>query len=310
MSLPSSATICEVGLRDGLQHEDRLPTDFKLELIGRLIDAGLKEIQVASFVHPKWVPQMADAEAICAGLERRDDVVYTALALNMKGLERAHAAGVNVVDLSISASDAHSIRNANMPLDEAERQMIAMIDRCQGLGIEPRAGLQCVFGCANNEPVPLDRVVRMAARIAEAGAESVSLADSTGVANPVQVRNVVQAVSAAIGDTPIVLHLHNTRGVGLANVVAGLESGVTRFDAAVGGMGGCPFIPGATGNIPTEDTVYLLESMGVETGIDLHKVSAVAGLIEELLGKAFPGLIHRLVLDRGEEAVETLNEKR
>jgi hydroxymethylglutaryl-CoA lyase len=304
MSLPPSATICEVGLRDGLQHEETiLPADFKLELIGRLIDSGLREIQVASFVHPKWVPQMADAEAICAGLERRDDVVYSALALNMRGLERAHAAGISVVDLSISASDAHSIRNANMPLDEAERQIIAMIERCHALGIEPRAGLQCVFGCAHNEPVPVDRIVRMAARIAEAGAESVSLADSTGVANPVQVRDVIHAVRGAIGDTPIVLHLHNTRGVGLANVVAGLESGVTRFDTAVGGMGGCPFIPGATGNIATEDTVYLLESMGVKTGIDLYKIAAVAGLIEKRLGKTFPGLIHRLVMDRGEEAV-------
>lgn len=309
MSLPSSATICEVGLRDGLQHEETiLPTEFKLELIGRLIEAGLKEIQVASFVHPKWVPQMADAEAVCAGLTERDDVVYTALALNMRGVERAHAAGVKVVDLSISTSDAHSIRNANMPLDEAERQMITMIERCQVLGMEPRAGLQCVFGCAHNEPVPLERVVGMAARIAEAGAESVSLADSTGVANPILVRNVIEAVRDAVGDTPIVLHLHDTRGLGLANVVAGLESGVTRFDAAVGGMGGCPFIPGATGNIPTEDTVYLLESMRVSTGVDLHKVSAVAGLLEERLGKRFPGLIHRLVLDRGEESVETLNE--
>jgi hydroxymethylglutaryl-CoA lyase len=304
MELPSSATICEVGLRDGLQHEEEiLPTAFKIELIGLLVEAGLREIQVASFVHPKWVPQMADAEAICAGLDLRSDVKYTALALNMKGVERAQAAGVKIVDLSISSSDAHSRRNANMSLDEAERQMIDMIDRCLALGIEPRAGLQCVFGCAHNESVPVDRVVRLASRIAGAGAESVSLADSTGVANPVLIRNVIQAVREAIGDTPIVLHLHDTRGLGLANVVAGLESGVTRFDTAVGGMGGCPFLPGASGNIPTEATTYLLESMGVRTGVDLHKVARITGLLEARIGKRFPGSIHRLIIDRGDEAV-------
>ncbi len=305
MSLPSSATICEVGLRDGLQHEGEiLPTAFKLELIGWLVDAGVREIQVASFVHPKWVPQMADAEAICDGLTEKEGVTYTALALNMKGVERAKAAGVKVVDLSISTSDSHSLRNANMPLDEAERQMLAMIDRCKAGGMEARAGLQCVFGCAENEAVPLDRIVGMARRIAEAGPESISLADSTGVANPRQIGAVIEAVRSAVGDLPIVLHLHNTRGLGLANVVAGLQNGVTRFDTAVGGMGGCPFIPGATGNIPTEDTVYLLESMGVHTGIDLHKVSRVAERLESRLGKRFPGLIHGLVVERGEESVK------
>jgi hydroxymethylglutaryl-CoA lyase len=305
MNLPSSATICEVGLRDGLQHETEvLPTDFKLALIDELVAAGLKEIQIASFVHPEWVPQMADAEEVCERATRRPDVTYTALALNMKGVDRAHAAGMRVVDLSISTSDPHSRRNANMSLSEAERQMLAMIDRCLSLGIEARAGLQCVFGCAGNERIPLERVVRMASEIAEAGAESVSLADSTGVANPVQIRTVVDAVRQAIGETPVVLHLHDTRGLGLPNVVAGLESGVTRFDTAVGGMGGCPFIPGATGNIPTEDTVYLLESMGVATGIDLHLVAETAGRIEERLVKRYPGLIHRLVLDRGRESVQ------
>lgn len=304
MSLPNSVRICEVGLRDGLQHEEQtITTTTKVELIGEMVEAGLQEIQVVSFVHPKWVPQMADAEAVCERLDLESGTTYTALALNMKGVERAHAAGVKVVDLSISTSDAHSRRNANMSLEEAERQMMTMIDRCLALGIEARAGLQCVFGCANNEPVPLDRVAQMAGRIAGAGAESVSLADSTGAANPVQVRAVIDRVREAIGSTPIVLHLHNTRGLGLANVVAGLESGVTRFDAAVGGMGGCPFIPGATGNIATEDTVYLLESMGIKTGVDLQRLSRIAGRLEETLGKSFPGLIHRLVLDRGEDAV-------
>lgn len=304
MGLPPSVTICEVGLRDGLQHEDEiLPTGFKLELIRLLVEAGLQEIQVASFVHPKWVPQMADAEAICEALPARPGVVYTALALNMKGVERAHAAGVAAVDLSISTSDAHSRRNANMSLDEAERQMLEMIGRCLNLGMQPRAGLQCVFGCADNEPIPLERVVAMASRIAAAGAESVSLADSTGVANPMRVKEVVGAVRSAVGETPVVLHLHDTRGLGLANVVAGLESGVARFDTAFGGMGGCPFIPGATGNIPTEDTVYLLESMGVRTGIDLNRIAEITGRLEERLGKRFPGRIHRLLLDRGPEAV-------
>ncbi|MGD8414017.1 MAG: hydroxymethylglutaryl-CoA lyase, partial [Candidatus Latescibacterota bacterium] len=288
--LPETATICEVGLRDGFQSEDRIaPTDLKVEMLNALADAGLREIQAVSFVHPGWVPQMADAEDVWRRIDRRDDVVFSGLVLNRKGLERAREAGVKVVDLSISTSEAHSRANANMSLAEARRQMLDMIELCHANSMTPRAGLQCVFGCANGEKTPVDRVVEMAAEMAGAGAESVSLADSTGVANPVQIKEVIAAVQQAIGSLPIVMHLHNTRGLGLANVVAALEMGVTRFDASIGGMGGCPFIAGATGNIATEDTVYLLHSMGVATGIDLAGVSKVTEMAEAFFDEAFPG---------------------
>lgn len=302
--LPKTATICEVGLRDGFQSEDRVaPTELKIALIDGLVEAGLREIQAVSFVHPKWVPQMADAEAVWEGLEHRHGVIFSGLVLNMKGLERARRAGVGVVDLSISTNEAHSRENANMSLIEARRQMLDMIERCHSYGMTARAGLQCVFGCGDGEPTPVELVVEMSREIARAGAESVSLADSTGVANPVQVKQVIAAVKDEIGEVPVVMHLHDTRGLGLANVVAALELGVTRFDASIGGMGGCPFIAGATGNIATEDTVYLLESMGVRTGIDLAGVSEVTRRAEAFFEREFPGTVHRLVLDRGIEAV-------
>ncbi len=298
--LPPAANICEVGLRDGFQSEDRIaPTAFKVELINDLVGAGLREIQAVSFVHPSWVPQMADAEAVWARLDHDGDVVFSGLVLNTKGLDRARSAGVKVVDLSISTSDAHSKANTNMSLDDATSQMLDMIDRCLAYGMVARAGLQCVFGCANGEKTPVDRVVGMAAKIARAGAESVSLADSTGVANPMQIKSVLEAVLAEVEDIPLVMHLHNTRGLGLANVTAALEMGVTRFDASIGGMGGCPFIEGATGNIATEDTVYLLESMGVSTGIDLERVATATEKAEAFFDRKFPGTVHRLMLESG-----------
>lgn len=298
--IPDQATICEVGLRDGFQSEDSVaPTDFKIELIRALSAAGVPELQAASFVHPKWVPQMADAEAVWERLDHDGPTLFTGLVLNQRGLERAHAAGVAVVDLSISTHDDHSRANANMSLDQARREMLAMIEWCHAHGMVARAGLQCVFGCAHGAPTDLDRVVDLAREIAAAGAESVSLADSTGVANPVQVREVVSTVGEAVGSTPIVLHLHNTRGLGMANVAAALESGVSRFDASIGGMGGCPFIAGATGNIATEDVIYLLESMGVTTGIGLDAVANVTRRAEAFFGHRFPGTVHRLILDQG-----------
>jgi len=302
--LPQTATICEVGLRDGFQSESRIaPTAFKVELINDLVGAGLREIQVVSFVHPGWVPQMADAEAVWDRLDHHHNVVFSGLVLNTKGLDRARSAGVKVVDLSISTSDVHSRANANMSLDEATRQMLDMIDRCLAYGMAARAGLQCVFGCANGEKTPLNRVVRMAGEFARAGAESVSLADSTGVANPVQIKSVLEAVLAEVEDVPLVMHLHNTRGLGLANVTAALEMGVARFDTSIGGMGGCPFIEGATGNIATEDTVYLFESMGVSTGINLERVAAATEKAEAFFERKFPGMMHRLILESGSRVI-------
>ena len=295
MNLPERVTLCDVGPRDGFQFEEKLiPTDLKVEAIAALADAGLPIIQVTSFVHPKWVPQMADAEEVCRRLPARDDARYTGLALNTRGVERAHAAGLRYVDLSIATHDRHSLDNANMTVAEAVAQAVEMVRRANTYDMQAQMGFQTVFGYTTPGDTPLATVLDMARRFVDLGIESLSLADSTGMANPAMIEERVQAVQEVTGEVPLVLHLHDTRGLGLANVVAALRCGVTRFDTSLAGMGGCPFIPGATGNIATEDTVYLLDSLGVETGIDLDAVAAVSQRVEDFLGKRFSGKMHRL----------------
>jgi hydroxymethylglutaryl-CoA lyase len=296
MTLPDQVTLCEVGPRDGFQYEDTpIPTDVKLDVITALADAGLPRIQVTSFVHPTWVPQMADAEDVVARLPDRDDVIYAGLALNMKGLERAHEAGLTHVDLSIATNDRHSRANANRTVDAAVEQAEAMVDYAHAHDLRAQMGFQTVFGYEAPGDTPLTDVVAMAERFAAMGIDSLSLADTTGMANPVMVRERVNAVQAVVGDVPIVLHLHDTRGLGLTNVVAALACGVTWFDTSLAGMGGCPFVPGAAGNIATEDTAYLLRELGIVTGVDLDAVARVAQRIEAFLGKTFSGKIHRLI---------------
>ncbi|MFP4228354.1 MAG: hydroxymethylglutaryl-CoA lyase [Salinivenus sp.] len=296
MSLPAHVELCDVGPRDGFQFEEQfIPTDRKVEVIAALADAGLPRIQVTSFVHPKWVPQMRDAEAVCDRLPERDDVTYAGLALNQKGLERARAAGLSHVDLSIATHDAHSQSNANMTVDDAVAQAEDMVAYAHEHGMQPQMGFQTVFGYQEPGDTPLDQVVELSRHFADLGVESISLADSTGMANPRMIQERVEAVQDAIGDTPLVLHLHDTRGLGLANVYAALQCGVMRFDTSLAGMGGCPFIEGATGNIATEDTVYLLNGLGVKTGIDVEAVAEASRNIETFLDKQFPGKMHRLL---------------
>ncbi len=296
MTYPARVTLTEVGPRDGFQFEEKpIPTDLKLEIIEGLVSAGLRRIQVTSFVHPKWVPQMADAEALVARLPAHPDVVYTGLALNVRGVERAHRAGLTHVDLSIATNETHSRDNANMTVAEGIRQAEEMIALAHRYGLHPQLGLQTVFGYAAPGDTPLKDVVGLCRRFAALGVDSLSLADSTGMANPVMIRERVQAVQDVAGDTPLVLHLHDTRGLGMANVVAALACGIDHFDTALGGMGGCPFIPGATGNIATEDTAYLLEQLGIETGIDLAGVAACSQRMAAFLGKAFSGKLYRLL---------------
>lgn len=293
---PHHVALCEVGPRDGFQFEPRpIPTDLKVEVITALAEAGLPRIQAVSFVHPKWVPQMADAEAVCAALPRREGVVFSGLALNAKGVERAAAAGLTHVDLSIATNAQHARDNTNMTVEEAVAQAEAMLRLAHRHGLQPQLGLQTVFGYAAPGDTPLAFVVELARRFAGAGLESLSLADSTGMANPATIRACVEAVGEVVGEVPLVLHLHDTRGLGLANVVAALEAGVDRFDTSLGGLGGCPFIPGATGNIATEDTVYLLESLGLATGVDAARVAAVSRRMEAFLEKPFSGKMHRLL---------------
>ena len=303
MTLPDAVTLCEVGPRDGFQFEDTpIPTDLKLEIINALAEAGLPRIQVTSFVHPKWVPQMADAEEVVARLPDREGVIYTGLALNMKGLERAHAAGLTYVDLSIATNDRHSHDNANMTVDEAVEQAEAMVEHAHDHGLQAQMGFQTVFGYAAPGDTPLDTVCALAERFAAMGVESISLADTTGMANPAMIKQRVRAVQDVISNVPLVLHLHDTRGLGLANVVAALECGVTRFDTSLAGMGGCPFVPGAAGNIATEDTAYLLRELGIETGVDIHAVAEAARRIEAFLGASLPGKLHQLVGQDNDQA--------
>jgi hydroxymethylglutaryl-CoA lyase len=295
-TLPPRAEIVEVGPRDGLQSETRLiPTAEKTALIDALVDAGVTHIQVASFVSPQRVPQMADAEEVCRRITRRAGVLYSGLVLNMRGLERAYAAGLDQVDLSLSASETHSRHNAGRTVDEALAELGAMVEQARAWGLRVRAGIQCAFGCAYEGAVAPQRVVGLARRILAMGVDELALADSTGTANPQQVRRIVQELLPLARATPLVLHLHDTRGMGLANLLAALKSGVYRFDTAFGGLGGCPFIPGASGNIATEDTVFMLHEMGVPTGIDIARIAECSQHMEQVLGRQLPGKMARML---------------
>lgn len=294
-ALPAQVTLCEVGPRDGFQFEDTfIPTEEKVACINALADAGLPRIQVTSFVHPDWVPQMRDAEAVCAALPDRDDVTYSGLVLNMAGLERALDTNLQHIDLSIATHDRHSRDNANMTVEEAIEQAEQIIGTALHAGVNMQLGFQTVFGYQEPGDTPLEQVVEMARNFADYDLESLSLADSTGMANPRMIQERVTAVQDAVGDTPLVLHLHDTRSLGLANAMEALSCGIHWFDTSLAGMGGCPFIPGATGNIATEDTVYLLNQLDIETGVDGRAVAEVSHRLEDLLDKEFAGTMHHL----------------
>jgi hydroxymethylglutaryl-CoA lyase len=287
-------TITEVGMRDGLQREPHLiPTADKLQMIHDLVAAGIRSIQVTSFVHPARVPQMADAELLCQQLQQRPDVVYSGLVLNLKGLERAQQAGLRAVDISISASDHHSRRNANLTLEQAMQEFEIMVRQAHALNLQVRAGIQCAFGFYGDD-VRQPAVIELVRMFLAQGIGSLSLADSTGMAHPYQIRAMLNAVLPLLGSVPLILHLHDTRGMGLANVLAGLEAGCRHFDTAFGGMGGCNFIEDAAGNIPTEDTINMLHAMGYQTGVDLGQVAAVSRHLQKLLGRALPGKLYQL----------------
>ncbi|NNE70706.1 MAG: hydroxymethylglutaryl-CoA lyase [Rhodothermales bacterium] len=286
--------LCEVGPRDGFQFETTpIPTGFKVASMQRMLDAGLRRIQATSFVHPGRVPQMADADSVLAALPRDERI--TALALNLRGVDRAIEAGVTTVDLSIALNEQHAADNANTTVEAGVRAAEEMISRARGAGLRVQLGLQTVWGYASPDDTPRALIESVVERFAQSDLESLSLADSTGMASPKSIRSVLDSVGARVGDIPLVLHLHDTRGLGLANVVAALEAGVRRFDTSLGGLGGCPFIPGATGNVATEDVAYLCERMGYDTGIDIVQVAAVSRDVEALVGRPLSGKMYRLV---------------
>jgi len=287
-------------LRDGLQNESRIfSLEEKMQVVELLIRAGVSRIQLGSFVHPKIVPQMADTDELIRLAGEHSGVIFTALILNEKGLDRALACGIRHVAISVSVSDAHSLRNVNRTSDGALDAMVRLIEKAVSAGLNVRGGLQCVFGCAYQGSVEESRLLKAASAMAAAGASEINLADTTGMANPDQLRRLCALVRDALPEQPLALHLHNTRGLGMVNMLSGFESGIRIFDVCTGGLGGCPFVKGAAGNIPTEDAVHLFESLGIDTRIDLGRLVQVVELLESRLDRALPGHMNRVLKTTG-----------
>jgi hydroxymethylglutaryl-CoA lyase len=287
----------EESLRDGLQFEPKvLKLEEKMILFRLLVAAGVKRLQVGSFVHPKILPQMADTDELIRSIQaEKPAVLITALVLNAKGLERALDCGLRHLSMSSSASNSHSLKNVKRPAAEAFSGLLELIRLAVGSGLEVHAGIQCAFGCVYEGAVAEERVIEMARRLAETGANEINLADTTGMADPLQMRRLVAKTRAEIPHLPISIHLHDTRGLGLANMLVAYEAGVTIFDVSAGGLGGCPFVKGAAGNVAAEDAVNLFEQMGVKTGIDLGALCQAVERYEELLGRRLPGRMSRVI---------------
>ncbi len=286
--------IVEVGPRDGLQNESMLfSTAQKLELIGRVLNAGARRVEAASFVNPKLVPQMADAEAIAAALPRREGVVFIGLVLNKRGALRAIDAGMDELGAACAASDGFARRNQGVSADESLAMCCAVVRLAREQGRRAQITISTAFGCPFDGEVDPQRVVEMARIAAAAGPLEVAIADTIGVASPAQVARLVRDVAAAIKPLPVRVHFHNTRNTGLANVWAAVEAGAATVDASLGGIGGCPFAPRATGNVPTEDVVYLLERSGYRTGLDLDRLIDSAHWLGGVMGREVPGMLSR-----------------
>lgn len=285
-------TICDVGPRDGLQNEEtHLEPGVRAELVNRLAAAGLPRIEAVSFVNPARVPQMAGAEEVVAGIERRDGVVYAGLVLNERGYERLAATDLGEVHYAFAASETFNRRNQNASLEESLDAAAAIVARAHADDRRATVTIGTAFGCPFEGAVDPARVLEYAGRLGADGADEIVFADTVGVGVPRQVR---QLVGGAVGiGVPVGVHLHNTRNTGFANAYAALEAGATVLDASVGGTGGCPFAPRATGNISTEDLVYMLHGEGVETGVDLDELITVAAWLEEQLGRQLPGQVYR-----------------
>jgi hydroxymethylglutaryl-CoA lyase len=287
-------TVVEVGPRDGLQNESAVvSTGDKIAFVDRLSAARLRAIEVSAFVSPKWVPQMADAATVFAGILRAAGTRYAALVPNLTGLERAHAAGVSEVGIFAAASESFSRRNINQSIDASLEIYQAVCARAAELGIRVRGYVSTAFGCPFEGEVPVSRVAEVAAALIKMGAFEVAISDTIGIAHPGQVPRVVGAVSERVRMDAIALHFHDTRGTALANVLTALNLGVATFDASAGGLGGCPFAPAATGNLPTEDLIYMLDGLGIETGVDLEALVEASAFIEPRVGHALPSRYYR-----------------
>ncbi|MFN0160949.1 MAG: hydroxymethylglutaryl-CoA lyase [Burkholderiales bacterium] len=286
--------VTEVGTRDGFQSEKTfIPTQSKADVINALVDAGVRYVEATSFVSPRAVPQMADATEVMALIERRPGLRLTALVPNARGAERAAAAKVDMMACFVSCTETHSQANMNKSIDRALDDVAEFVPIADKYGIEVRGGTAVAFGCPFEGDTPIENLFKIADRFASLGIRRMSLGDTTGMATPPVVTRTLATLRERHPQMQVALHFHNTRGIGLANVMNGLALGIREFESSIGGLGGCPFAPGATGNICTEDLVYLLQECGFETGIDLEKLSAVARHVEGIMGRPLPGQVMR-----------------
>lgn len=291
-SVPPRVFIQEVVTRDGLQIEPRfLPTPEKIALIDALSQTGVAKIEVTSFVSPKAVPNLADAREVARAIRRRPGVTYVALVPNLRGAQEALDAGMDELNLVMSASETHNLANMRMTPAQSLDGFRAIVAAAGGTTVTLNGSIATAFGCPFEGPQPEEKVLALAQAYLETGLHSITLADTTGMANPRQVAGLVSAFRTRFPGVPLTLHFHNTRGMGLANALAALEAGADRFDASLGGIGGCPFAPGATGNISTEDLVHMFDEMGVATGVDLPALLALARSLPALIGHDIPGQV-------------------
>src|SRR3954453_17939970 len=283
----TSVSIREVAPRDCLQNEEPIPTEAKVRLIDALSGTGVRRIEAVSFVHPKAIPQMADADEVWAQITRNPEIRYSALIPNTRGAQRALAAGFAEIEVVVSASDTHNRRNLNRSTDESLDDITTLIELIHGAGKTLEVIVATSFGCPFEGDIDPDRVAGIVARVRADGADRIAFGDTTGMATPRRVRDLLSSVR------PDLLHFHNTRGTGLANILTALDLGITEFDASAGGIGGCPHPPGASGNVATEEVVHMLHDMGIDTGIDLDRLIETAAMAEKLLGKTLPSGVLR-----------------
>jgi hydroxymethylglutaryl-CoA lyase len=291
--LPSRISVREVGPRDGLQNEDPVPASAKIALIDQLAATGVSRIEAVSFVRAEAIPQMADADEVWAAVSKDPAIRYSALAPNLRGARRALDAGFTEVEAVVSASDTHNRKNVNRSTAQSLDEIAVMIGEAHQRGATLQVVVATAWGCPYEGDVPVDRVLAVVGRAVADGADAISFGDTTGMATPGRVRDLVGSFRSRHPDVPLNLHFHNTRGTGLANVLAALELGVADFDASVGGLGGCPYAPGASGNIATEELVYMVEDMGVGTGIDLAAMIEAAAAAERIVGRELPSQVLR-----------------
>ena len=290
---PSAVSIREVGPRDGLQNEDPVPTGDKVRLIDALSQTGVRRIEAVSFVHPKAIPQMADADEVWQAVKRRADVRYSALVPNSRGAQRALDAGFREIEVVVSASDTHNQRNVNRTTAESLDDITALIGLLHERGASVEVIVSTSFGCPYEGDVAPSRVASIVDRVIADGADRIAFGDTTGMATPRRVTEVVGLVRSRHADVPLLLHFHNTRGTALANILTAMRMGITEYDASVGGLGGCPYAPGATGNVATEEVVHMLHDMGIDTGIDLNALIEVARMAQEIVGRELPSGVLR-----------------